>query len=323
MDQRQIKKIGVLTSGGDAPGMNAAIRSIVRYGLYNNLEVFGIYDGFKGLIDDHIIKLEHKDVADMLNKGGTFLGTARLPEFKEIKVRQEAVKTLKKHEIDALVCIGGDGTYMGALRLSEMGVPCIGVPGTIDNDISSTEYTIGFDTCLNTIVEAIDKLRDTCASHHRCSVVEVMGRYCPDLAIRAAMSCGAEYLITTAEEYHPEDLIEQLNKAEKNGKKFALVVVAEHTINVKEIEKLLNEYTPYETRATILGHIQRGGCPTAFDRVLASRLGAYAVELLLEGKTGICVGVKGETLTAMDITKANQLPKKLSVELKQQTEKIK
>lgn len=323
MNESKIKKIGVLTSGGDAPGMNAAIRSIVRYGIKNNLEVYGIYDGYKGLVEDRIVKLEHKDVADMLEKGGTFLGTARLPEFKEIETRKLAVQILKKHGIDALVCIGGDGTYMGALKLSELGIPCIGVPGTIDNDIASTEYTIGFDTALNTIVDAIDKLRDTCSSHQRCSVVEVMGRYCPDLAIRAAICCGAEYVITKTDDYNPDDLVAQLNKEAKDGKTFAIVVVAEHTINVKEIEALLDNNTPYETRATVLGHIQRGGRPSAFDRVLASRLGAYAVQLLMDGKTGVCVGVKGENLTAMDIVEANKLPKKLSVELKKQAEILK
>lgn len=319
----KIKKIGVLTSGGDSPGMNATIRAIVRTALKNNLEVYGIYDGYKGLVEGRFVKLEHKDVADMLEKGGTFLGTARLVEFKDVEVRKIAISNLHKYGIDALVCIGGDGTYTGALKLSEMGVPCIGVPGTIDNDISSTEYTIGFDTCLNTIVEAIDKLRDTCSSHHRCSVVEVMGRYCPDLAIRAAICCGAEVLITKPEDYNPEELIQSLNQAAKDGKKFAIVVVAEHTIDVNQIAKLLDTNTPFETRATVLGHIQRGGRPTAFDRVLGSRLGAYTVQLLLEDKTGVCVGVKGETLINMDIVEANKLPKKLSKELRQQAEDLK
>ena len=313
-----IKKIGILTSGGDAPGMNAAIRAVVRSAIYKGIETIGIYDGYRGLVNEKFRKLERQDVSGLLNKGGTILYSARFPEFKDEEVRLKAVEILKKNEIDALVVIGGDGTYMGGYKLSLLGIPCIGVPATIDNDIVSTEYTIGFDTTLNTIVECVDRLRDTTTSHYRCTVVEVMGRHCPDLAIRAGISCGAECVIGTIEEYSDEKILEVAHRSKKAGKRNCVIIVCEHTVPVKHIEDVLNQDGTYETRATILGHIQRGGSPSAFDRVLASRLGDYAVELLSEGKTGVCVGVKGEELTYMDIEEANHLPKKIPTKLIEQ-----
>ena len=313
-----IKKIGILTSGGDAPGMNAAIRAVVRSAIYKGIETVGIYDGFRGLVNEKFRKLERQDVSGLLNKGGTILYSARFPEFKEEEVRLKAVEILKKNEIDALVVIGGDGTYMGGYKLSLLGIPCIGVPATIDNDIVSTEYTIGFDTTLNTIVECVDRLRDTTTSHYRCTVVEVMGRHCPDLAIRAGISCGAECVIGTIEEYSDEKILEVAHRSKKAGKRNCVIIVCEHTVPVKHIEDVLNQDGTYETRATILGHIQRGGSPSAFDRVLASRLGDYAVELLSEGKTGVCVGINGEELTYMDIEEANHLPKKRPTKLIEQ-----
>ena len=313
-----IKKIGILTSGGDAPGMNAAIRAVVRSAIYKGIETIGIYDGYRGLVNEKFRKLERQDVSGLLNKGGTILYSARFPEFKDEEVRLKAVEILKKNEIDALVVIGGDGTYMGGYKLSLLGIPCIGVPATIDNDIVSTEYTIGFDTTLNTIVECVDRLRDTTTSHYRCTVVEVMGRHCPDLAIRAGISCGAECVIGTIEEYSDEKILEVAHRSKKAGKRNCVIIVCEHTVPVKHIEDVLNQDGTYETRATILGHIQRGGSPSAFDRVLASRLGDYAVELLSEGKTGVCVGVNGEELTYMDIEEANHLPKKRPTKLIEQ-----
>lgn len=314
----KIKSIGILTSGGDAPGMNAAIRAVVRSAIYKGIETIGIYDGYRGLVNEKFRKLERQDVSGLLNKGGTILYSARFPEFKDEEVRLKAVEILKKNEIDALVVIGGDGTYMGGYKLSLLGIPCIGVPATIDNDIVSTEYTIGFDTTLNTIVECVDRLRDTTTSHYRCTVVEVMGRHCPDLAIRAGISCGAECVIGTIEEYSDEKILEVAHRSKKAGKRNCVIIVCEHTVPVKHIEDVLNQDGTYETRATILGHIQRGGSPSAFDRVLASRLGDYAVELLSEGKTGVCVGVKGEELTYMDIEEANHLPKKRPTKLIEQ-----
>lgn len=313
-----IKKIGILTSGGDAPGMNAAIRAVVRSAIYKGIETVGIYDGFRGLVNEKFRKLERQDVSGLLNKGGTILYSARFPEFKDEEVRLKAVEILKKNEIDALVVIGGDGTYMGGYKLSLLGIPCVGVPATIDNDIVSTEYTIGFDTTLNTIVECVDRLRDTTTSHYRCTVVEVMGRHCPDLAIRAGISCGAECVIGTKEEYSDEKILEVAHRSKKAGKRNCVIIVCEHTVPVKHIEDVLNQDGTYETRATILGHIQRGGSPSAFDRVLASRLGDYAVELLSEGKTGVCVGINGEELTYMDIEEANHLPKKRPTKLIEQ-----
>lgn len=320
--ESKIKKIAILTSGGDAPGMNSAIFAIVRAALKSGLEVFGVYDGYKGLIEDRIFPMTYKDVEGIANKGGTILGSARLPEFKEESVRKEAVKILESHGIDAIVCIGGDGTYMGGLRLSELGIKCVGVPATIDNDIPSTEYTIGFDTCLNTIVEAIDKMRETANSHHRAIVVEVMGRYCPDLAIRSALSCEAEYVISSKEEYNEQEMLDALKVSNMNGKKDAIVIVPEYTIPVEEINRVIKEKTDLDPRFVVLGHMQRGGRPSAFDRVLAARLGIFAVELLMKGETGKCVGVIGDKLQVTDIIKANELPKKQAQEVKPCVRKI-
>ena len=313
-----IKKIGVLTSGGDAPGMNAAIRAVIRAGLEANLEMYVIYNGYKGIIDRTIEKVDRKFCAEIINRGGTKIGTARLPEFSTDEVQNKAVEILREYGIDALVTIGGDGTYKGALALSRKGIKCVALPGTIDNDVASSDYTIGFFTALQTIVDCIDKLRDTSSSHQRCSVVEVMGRYNPDLAIRAGIACGAEEVITCKEDYSDEKIINVAHEAKKAGKRNCIIIVCEHTIDVNHIEKVLNDDGTYETRATVLGHIQRGGIPSAFDRILAARLGDYAVRLLKEGKTGVCVGVKGETLTYMDIDEANKLPKKKPVELIEQ-----
>lgn len=290
----EIKKIGVLTSGGDAPGMNAAIRAVMRSATIHGIETYGIYKGYYGMYYDKIKKLTRKSVGNILDQGGTFLQSARFPEFKDEKVRKVAMENLKKHGIDALVAIGGDGTYMGALRLSELGLAVVGIPGTIDNDVSSTDYTIGFDTTLNTIVECLDKLRDTSYSHNRAMVVEVMGRHNPDLAVRAGIACGAECVISTAEEYSDKMILDVVHQAHKLGKQNCLIVVCEHTINVDYIKDVLNKDGTYETRSCILGQIQRGGNPSAFDRVLAGKLGAYAVKLLVEGKTGICVGIKND-----------------------------
>lgn len=314
----EIKRIGILTSGGDAPGMNAAIRAVVRAAEWRGIETYGIYDGFIGLIKEDIKKLERTDVSNISCRGGTILGTVRFPEFKEEEVRKQAVANMKKHGIDALVVIGGDGSYMGAYKLSLLGVPCVGIPATIDNDIVSTEYTIGFDTTLNTIIEAIDKIKDTTNSHRRCAIVEVMGRYNPDLAIRTGISCGAEFVITKKEDYSKEIIHQVIKDAKKLNKRSCIIVACEHTVPVAQIEDDINEFGIYEARATVLGHVQRGGAPSGFDRVLASRLGDYAVELLAEGKSGVCLGVSGEKMTYMDIMEATKLPKKMPVKLLEQ-----
>ena len=301
-----ISKIGVLTSGGDSPGMNCAIRSVVRCGLIRGVEVYGIFDGFAGLHAGKIRQLTRYSVSDVINRGGTFLGSARFPEFVEEEVRHEAIVQMKKIGIQALVVIGGDGSYMGAKELTEMGCPCIGIPGTIDNDVAGTDFSIGFDTALNTIVDAIDRLRDTSSSHKRISIVEIMGRFCGDLAVWSAIAGGAEYLVIPENgDFSEENLLMQIEGGIERGKKHAIVVITEHMTDVNELAKILEKETGFETRATILGHIQRGGVPSARDRVLASRLGDYAVELLLAGKGGgRCVGIQTNKLVDHDIIDA-------------------
>ncbi|OCG21684.1 MULTISPECIES: 6-phosphofructokinase [unclassified Gilliamella] len=299
-----IKKIGILTSGGDAPGMNAAIRGVVRTALTEGLDVFGVYDGYMGLCEDRIIQLERSSVSDIITRGGTFLGSARFPEFKDKAVRQKALANLKKHQIDALVVIGGDGSYMGAMRLTEEGFPCIGLPGTIDNDIRGTDYTIGYFTALSTAVEAIDRLRDTCSSHNRISVIEIMGRDCGDLTLNAAVAGGCEFMIIPEVSYTKEDLIEEIKLGFAKGKKHAIVTVTEHMCDVNQLAADIEAAVHHETRATVLGHVQRGGSPVPYDRILGSRMGAYAVELLLQGHAGRSVGVQNGKLVHHDIIDA-------------------
>lgn len=290
-----VKCIGILTSGGDAPGMNAAVRAVTRTCLNKGIEVYGVRLGYKGLHEGDFIKFDSHSTRNVINIGGTFLKSARFPEFKDVKVREEAIEQMKKVGMEALVVIGGDGSYHGALRLTEMGVNCIGIPGTIDNDIPDTDFTIGFDTALNTIVDALDKLRDTSSSHQRCTILEVMGRRCGDLAVYAGLACGAEMIITSETGYDEEDIINTLKKSKASDKKHAIVVITEHITDVHELAKKIENATGFETRANVLGHMQRGGRPSAQDRVLASRMGVHAVELLMEGKGGLCMStVKGE-----------------------------
>jgi len=299
-----IKKIGVLTSGGDAPGMNAAVRGVVRAALSEGLEVYGIYDGYLGLYEGNIHQLHRHSVSDIINKGGTFLGSARFPEFADVEVRKQAIKNLEKHGIEALVVIGGDGSYMGAKKLTEMGYPCIGLPGTIDNDVAGTDYTIGYFTALNTVIDMIDRLRDTSSSHNRISIVEVMGRYCGDLTLSAGLAGGAEYVVLPEVEYKEQALLEKIDEGIAKGKKHVLVAITEHITDVNKLAETIEEHTGRETRATILGHIQRGGTPSAFDRVMASRMGVYAVELLKQGYGGRCVGILNDQLVHHDIIDA-------------------
>ncbi len=315
-------RIGVLTSGGDAPGMNACIRAVVRAALASGDQVFGIYDGYRGLIEGKLVEFTRKDVSEILSKGGTILGTARLPEFKYETVRKLAVDKLKKYDIDALVCIGGDGTYTGALRLHEMGIKTIGIPGTIDNDIASSDYTIGFSTALNTACEAIDKLRDTSSSHQRCSIIEVMGRHCGDLALYSGICCGAEYIITNETGLDKEKLLKSLKENRLNGRRHAIVVISENITDVYQLAKDVEEYSGYECRATILGYIQRGGNPTPEDRLLAARLGKYAVDLLHDNTSGVAVGVVDGKLKATPIEEALTMVSEPNVELNKLVQKI-
>ncbi len=305
----KINKIAILTSGGDAPGMNAAIRAVVRSGLSHNLEVYAIYEGYAGLVEGNIQKMDRSAVTNIINRGGTILGTARLPEFKEDEVALKGVENLKKLGIDALVAIGGDGTYQGALKLHNFGINCVGLPGTIDNDIASTEFTIGFDTAVNTAVDAIDKLRDTCNSHHRCSVIEVMGRYCGDIAFAAGVASGADFIITAETGYDEEQLIEFIKEAKEEGRRRLLIVITEKVTDTAALAQRIKAETGFDCRATILGHIQRGGNPSPFDRVLATRLGDAAVDALIEGKSGVCMGVFNNEVVATPITDALKMKK--------------
>lgn len=300
-----VKKIAVLTSGGDAPGMNAAIRGVVRAGLSEGLEVYGIQDGYYGLYHDRVIKLERRSVSEVINRGGTFLGSARFPEFKNPEVRAKCVETLKKYEIDALVVIGGDGSYMGAKLLTEEhGIACIGLPGTIDNDVAGTDYTIGFQTALETALEAIDRLRDTSTSHQRISIVEIMGRHCGDLTLSAALAGGCEYIIIPEKGFDKESLIRNIEDGFNKGKRHAIIAITELMTDVHQLAREIEERFGHETRAAVLGHTQRGGVPCAFDRILASRMGVYAVELLMQGYGGRCVGIQNEKLVHHDIIDA-------------------
>ena len=305
-----IQKIGVLTSGGDSPGMNCAIRAVVRAGLSYGLEVYGIMDGYRGLVDDDMFLMNRSSVSDIVNRGGTILQTARLREFKEESVRQIAVNNLRKRGIDALVVIGGDGSYMGAKKLTEMGINCVGLPGTIDNDIASTDYTIGFDTCLNTIVECVDKIRDTTESHQRCAVIEVMGNHCGDLALFSGLAEGAEMIITPDHPIPEDEIIDSLKKLHDSKKKRAIVIVSEKMYpDIHAFAAKIGENTGFECRAEVLGRVQRGGAPSAFDRSVAARRGAYAVDCLLDGKGGICVGLINNKIVDYDIYEALQLPR--------------
>lgn len=306
-----MKKIGVLTSGGDAPGMNAAIRAVVRSGIEQGLEVYGVFNGFFGLVSNDIRLLKEGDVSGIITRGGTILGSARLEEFKLESVRQEAVKNLQHHGIEGLVVIGGDGSYRGAKALSDMGINCIGIPATIDNDIDSTDFTIGFDTALNTIIENVDKLRDTSASHHRCSIVEVMGNRCGDLALYAAITSGAEVVITKETGYDELEVLDRLRTIEDRKKKrHAVVIISEKITDVELLAQKISQNTGFSGRSTVLGHIQRGGSPTGRDRILATRFGDFAVALLKEGMTSKSVGIVSDNIVAMDIDDALIAPRK-------------
>ncbi|WP_414042732.1 6-phosphofructokinase [Macrococcus animalis] len=292
-----MKKIAVLTSGGDAPGMNAAVRAVVRKAMYHDIEVYGVYQGYQGLVNNNIHKMERGTVGDKIQRGGTFLQSARCPEFKEPDVRQKGIDNLKKLGIEGLVVVGGDGSYRGAQRLNEEGIRTIGIPGTIDNDINGTDFTIGFDTALNTIIEAIDKIRDTASSHERTFIVEVMGRDAGDLALWSGLAGGAETVLVPE---HKKDIKEIANKIQQGierGKKHSIIVVAEGVMSGHECGEQLKKYINVDTRISVLGHMQRGGSPSGLDRVLASRLGGYAVELLLNDETGLAVGIQNNKLS--------------------------
>lgn len=311
-----VKKIGVLTSGGDAPGMNAAIRAVVRCAIYNGIEVYGVNKGYNGLVNGDFVKMEARSVGEILQKGGTILQTARCLEFKQEEVQKNAVKIAKEFGLDGLVVIGGDGSFRGAQALCRHGLSTIAIPGTIDNDIGCSEYTIGYNTCLNTVIEAIDKLRDTSSSHDRCSVIEVMGRNAGYIAVESAIACGAEVVLVPEFEYDFErDVIEVIRNGIARGKKHCIVIVAEGIGGSVEIAKKIEDATGMESRATILGHVQRGGSPNVTDRVMASIMGAKAVELLLEGKENRVICVENGQIIDRDIEEGLAMKKQLPMEL--------
>lgn len=310
-----MKTIGVLTSGGDAPGMNAAVRAVVRTAISLGMTVKGIHRGWNGLIEGDIIDLDVRSVSDIIHRGGTVLYTARSPRFKTEEGMAEAIANCKKHGIEGVVVIGGDGSFRGARDLSLRGIPCVGVPGTIDNDIASTEYTIGFDTAMNTATEMVDRLRDTAQSHDRCTVVEVMGRHAGFLALQCGIAVGATAIIVPEVEYNLNDVIERINKSKTTGKKHFIIIVAEGVGGVEQMAKDIEAATGIETRATILGHVQRGGRPTVRDRVYATRFGYAAVQLLNRGIGNRVVGMNHGAIVDYDIYEALNMQKPFDTEM--------
>lgn len=299
-----MKRIGLLTSGGDAPGMNAAIRAVVRKCIYHDIEPYGVNYGFEGLINGDIKYMDVGSVGDIIQRGGTILYSARSERFRTEQGQQQAIEQLKKHKIDGLIVIGGDGSLYGANKIATKGIPCIGVPATIDNDIYGTDFTIGFDTALNTVIEAIDKIRDTATSHERTFVIEVMGRQSGELALWAGLADGAESIIIPEKETDFPDVIERLKQGNKRGKKHSIIVLAEGVSPGFKFGRRIEEATGFDTRVSVLGHLQRGGRPTAFDRVIASRFGSYAVDLLIEGKSDLLVGFENNRVVKHNLLQA-------------------
>ena len=311
-----MKKIAVLTSGGDSPGMNAAIRSVVRYGVSKGLEIFGIMRGYAGLLEDDFVPLGFSDVSGIMERGGTILRTARCEEFKVDKIREEAYGILEKRGIEGLVVIGGDGSLNGAtLIANESNVKVIGIPASIDNDIHGTDTCIGVDTCLNTVVENIQKLKDTASSHERAFIVETMGRNCGYIALVAGLTTGSEAILIPEVKTDYQALADKLLAGRKRGKINSIVVVAEGAASAYTVARHLENRTGYETRVTILGHVQRGGSPSVFDRLLASRLGASAVERLMNGESDVMVGLQSSEITAMKLAEVLENKKELDLSL--------
>ena len=300
-----VKKIAVLTSGGDAPGMNACLRAVIRAGLYQGKDMYVIYDGLRGLVEGQIKQVNKDFTQDIINRGGTIIRSARLPEFKDPIVVERAADQLKDFEIDALVGIGGDGTFRGLNDLAKHGIKVVGIPGTIDNDVGSTEQTIGFSTALNTICECVDKLKDTSGSHQRCSLIEVMGRHCGDLAMYAALAEGAEGVICVEHPLKEDVLFRKLRKMKAQNKSHAIIIVSENLLDIHELAKKIEEKTGFDTRTEVLGRLQRGGSPSAEDRVLAARMGAKSIELLLNDECDSrIIGVKGGQIVDLPIEEA-------------------
>lgn len=312
-----MKAIGILTSGGDAPGMNAAIRAVVRSAIYYGYKVYGIEKGYKGLLNEEFIEMDLSSVGDIIQRGGTILKSSRCDEFRTPEGREKAAEILKEKGISSLVVIGGDGSFTGAKLLSDLGISTIGIPGTIDNDLAYTDYTIGFDTAMNTVIDAIGKIRDTSSSHDRVNIVEVMGRNCGDIALYAGIAGGAETIIVPEVKIEVEEIVNKLETTQKRGKKHSIIVLAEGaqleggSIGLKNV---LAEKDGADVRITVLGHVQRGGSPSAFDRILASKLGKRAVDILIEGKTKRVVGIRDNKIIDMDIDEALSMKKEFDIE---------
>jgi 6-phosphofructokinase 1 len=300
-----MKILGVLTSGGDAPGMNAAIRAVVKAANYNDIDVMGIEGGYLGLIEGRIKRLTSKEVENIADRGGTILKTSRSPEFMQEEGRKKALKVLKTFGIESLIVIGGEGSLKGAQKLHELGIEVIGLPGTIDNDLTYTDYSIGFDTTLNTILECIGKIKDTDYSHDKTTIVEVMGRYCGDLALHCALAGGGEIISTPEKKLSFDTICSKLSSRINSGKKDNLVIITEHMYDLPELKRYIEEKLNMSVRTTVLGFIQRGGNPSAFDRILASQMGVTAVELLINGYSGLAVGMKDNKIIQRKLENIN------------------
>ncbi|WP_430885537.1 6-phosphofructokinase [Fusibacter sp. JL216-2] len=310
-----MKRIGVLTSGGDAPGMNAALRAVVRVAICSGLKVSGIKRGYQGLIEGDIEDMDVSSVGDIIHRGGTKLRTARCEEFKTPEGLERGLEVLRMFNIDGLVVIGGDGSFQGAKKLANAGFPTIGIPATIDNDLEYTDYTIGFDTALNTVVDAISKVRDTSTSHDRASILEVMGRNCGDIALYAGLAGGAESIIIPELDNDVDDICRKLIQGRNRGKLHNIILLAEGVGKPYDWAETIYEKTGVEVRVSVIGYLQRGGTPTAFDRILASRMGAKAIELLQEGKAGRALGIKGHDIVDLDIDDALEMHKNIDMDL--------
>ena len=310
-----MKRIAVLTSGGDSPGMNPAIRAVVRRAIYRDLEVIGVLHGYQGLLDGDFIPLGVSSVGGIIQRGGTILHTARCMEFKTPEGQRKALMNLEHSDVDGLVVIGGDGSFRGALALSKIGMPTIGIPGTIDNDIAGTDTTLGFDTAINTVIEAVDKIRDTASSHERTYVIEVMGRHSGYIALWSGLAAGAESILVPESKSNIDDMIERLKHGHNRGKEHSIIIVAEGVSSGSDVAKLIEEKTGFDTRVSVLGYIQRGGSPSAIDRLLGCQMGAKAVDLLLEGKSGYMVGEQGHDIVGIPLEEALKAPHELPIKL--------
>lgn len=310
-----MKKIAVLTSGGDAPGMNAAIRAVVRYGLGMGMEVMGVERGLQGLIDDLFVPMNMRSVSDIIHRGGTILKTARCPEFKTEEGQQKAIKNLRARGVEGLIVIGGDGSFMGAKAMTDKGFPSIGIPGTIDNDLAYTDYTLGFDTACNTILDAINKIRDTMSSHERVSIIEVMGRNCGDLALYTGLCGGAEVIIVPEHKLTIDEIVETLGGGMEHGKTSGIIVLAEGAGHADDLKAELSARTSMVVKSTRLGHVQRGGSPSCRDRYLGTCFGVHAVKLLKQGIGNRIVGIKNHKFYDMDIVEGCAMKKTFDMEL--------